>query len=242
MSLPITLHATFRENWSEELKQLAVPSISFPLLPHEIDYLGQRQSLYRKFFPSSFTHCCTSLDSKIESAFETCASVFPRLSFCSWKTTKEFGRACTSLSEVLFCICQQDDRIDSYLTAARTQYTPIWLHLVQWRCLAEYDEVRLFICNRKLIGASAYHENKNSPISKLRAMSICWSVKIISERFLPHLPLDSVIVDCLIPKEDGITPEVLELNPFGTLSSAGHFSWEEPIPFQFRSLLHTINF
>lgn len=241
MTLPITFHATFRENWPEELKQLAVPSCSFSLLPHEIDYLGQWQSLYRKFFVSAFTHSCPSLESKIENALLSSSSVFPRLSFCSWRSSKEHGRPCTSLSEVLFCICQHDDRIDSYLTAARTQYSTIWLHLVEWRKLAEYDEVRLFIRNRKLIGASAYNENKNSPISELRAMHICRSVKAFSETVIVHLPQDSVIVDCLIPKSNDITTEVLELNPFGTISSAGHFSWEEPIPFQFRSLLHQVN-
>jgi hypothetical protein len=242
MTFPVTFHTTFRENWPAELSHRSVPAISFALLPHELDYLGQWQQVYSSYYPNSFVKNCPSLDAKIDTAFHKSPKVFPRLSFCSWQSAKLRGKPCTNVGDILAIICQKDDRIDSYMTAARAQYTPIWLHLIEWRDLAGFDEVRLFFRNRYLVGASSYHEDANHPISESRALEMVRKIKNFSVQICCHLPLENIIVDCLIPKECSALPELLELNPFGPISSAGHFSWDEGFTNQYRSLLQRIDF
>lgn len=241
MTFPIAFQKTFRENWPKQLTQISVPAISFTLLPQEIDFIGQWQNLYSDHYSPVFAKRCPSLELKIDNAFQISPRLFPKLSFCSWKSSTSPALApCTTCLEVISHICQSNDRIDSYLTAAKAQYTPVCLHLVTWRNLQFFDEVRLFFYKKQLVGASTYHEDINAPISAVRAREIADTIQKFSEQICLYIPLDSVIVDCLIPRLPSGQPEVLELNPFSTLTSAAHFSWDEGFPNEFRSLLQRI--
>jgi hypothetical protein len=137
-------------------------------------------------------------------------------------------------------IGKNDERIDSYLTAAKAQFMTVCLHLLEWRNMNDFDEVRLFIRSNELLGASSYHEDMKSPITLQRARDIAFAVKSFRDLLIRHLPLESVIVDCLIPKRTSYQPQVLELNPFASISSPGHFSWDEKFDFQLRTLHHQL--
>ena len=240
MTFPVTFQATFRENWPPELVNLSIPSLSFALLPNEMDFIGQWQEIYKKYYNPTFSQHCPSLDIKLEQAFAWKTELFPRLSFCSWQALKGEGNACRTRHDFLSIIGKKDERIDSYLTAAKAQYMTIWLHLLEWRKMNDFDEVRLFIRSNELLGASSYHENLNSPITIQRARDIACVVNSFRDLLIGNLPLESVIVDCLIPKFTSLQPEVLELNPFASISSPGHFSWDEKFGSQLRTLHHQL--
>jgi|LakMenEpi03Aug12_release.lakeMendotaPanAssembly.Ray.scaffolds.fasta_scaffold01473_22 hypothetical protein len=240
MTFPVTFQKTFRENWPPELVKLSLPAMSFALLPHEMDFMGQWQEIYKRYYNPAFTQHCPSLDIKLEQAFSWKPELFPRLSFCSWRSLKGTGAPCRTLQDFLSMIGKNDERIDSYLTAAKAQFMTVCLHLLEWRNMNDFDEVRLFIRSNELLGASSYHEDMKSPITLQRARDIAFAVKSFRDLLIRHLPLESVIVDCLIPKRTSYQPQVLELNPFASISSPGHFSWDEKFDFQLRTLHHQL--
>jgi len=240
MTFPVTFQATFRENWPPEFAKLSLPAMSFSLLPHEMDFIGQWQEIYKRYYDPAFTQRCPSLDIKLEQAFAWKTELFPRLSFCSWQFSKGARTPCRTLDDFLSMIGKRDERLDRYLTAAKAQYMTIWLHLLEWRNMNDYDEVRLFIRSKAILGASSYHEDSNSPITIQRARDIAFAVNSFRDLLISHLPIESVIVDCLIPRKTSHQPEVLELNPFASISSPGHFSWDEKFGYQLRTLHHQL--
>ena len=235
MALPISIRETFRENWPESIIRLAVPAKSLQLFPHEIDFLGQWQPAYKRYFSPFFCASCPSLEQRIAEQLTEHDAYFPRLSFCSWKDATRFNRPCRTLEDILGWLRRADERIDKYLVIAKSDHTSVWLHLMDWRKIEDYDEVRVFFKDRRIIGASAYAEDSRDPISAERANLIVESLQRIEASLTEALHLDSVIVDCLISKAQLQTIELLELNPFSTLSSAAQFCWDEKFAREFRS-------
>jgi hypothetical protein len=235
MALPISIRETFRENWPASIVRLAVPAKSLQLFPHEIDFLGQWQPTYKRYFAPIFCASCPSLEQRLAEHLTDHGVYFPRLSFCSWKDATRFNRPCRTLEDILAWLRRADERIDKYLVTAKSDSTPVWLHLMDWRKIEDYDEVRVFFKDRRIVGVSAYAEDAKDPISAERANRIVESLLRIEATLTEALHLDPVIVDCLISKTQLQTIELLELNPFSALSSAAQFSWDEKFAREFRS-------
>jgi hypothetical protein len=156
MSLPIQIRATFREAWPKAIRQLAIPAVSMHLSQEEILYLGQRQPLFREAFRISTDYIdAPEFAHRIDRALsETSHPVFPRIGYCSWKRGLLCIPPCHNAREVLAIILTADDRVARGLIAAASCGDPVWLHLVEWRDMSNAIEIRIFIRDGLVIGAS----------------------------------------------------------------------------------------
>ncbi|MEL7497431.1 MAG: hypothetical protein AAFN77_07450 [Planctomycetota bacterium] len=230
MSLPIQIRKTFREAWPDSLRELAIPAGSIELSRSEVELLGRWQPRLRTIIPEagpdSWRTAESQLRQRIQAAIdESGSSVFPRIGYCSWKRSIKNMLPCRDANEVMATIATPDDRIERGLLTAYQSCEPVWLHLVQWRDMQLYQEIRAFVEKRSVVGACTYHEPVDRPIERSRAIWIRKLMTTFLNHLVSRLHLDSVVVDLVIGAEGTI--EVLELNPFSELTDAARFRWRE---------------
>lgn len=228
MSLPIQIRATFRESWPDGIRQLAIPAVSLQLSQEDVLYLGQRQPLFREAFGISTSRIdCPELPKRIEGVLSQIrCPVFPRIGYCSWKRGVPCIPPCHNAREILSIILSADERVARGLIAGVSCGDPVWLHLVEWRDMSRATEIRVFIHDGLMIGATAYNEDPQTPIDLGTGLALRARLREFLHLLLPTLHLRSLVVDLRLDRGTGDSrTELIEINPFSIMTGSGHFEW-----------------
>lgn len=230
MSFPIEIERTFREHWPSALAALAIPARMIDLSPEDVEALGGytpefRDAVFgkvtrRKLSPTFLA----ALDAAIAKAP---GAVFPRLGYCSWKASAPCAVPARTARHVLETITRPDARVARALLVAVSAQSGVALHLVDWREIPAWSEFRLFIRDRRLIGASQYYCNRAFPELAAAGSALETEIRRFAEALSSTLHTTNVVADIYLApdKSRGLKAELLELNPFSPLTSPCLFTW-----------------
>ena len=236
MSFPIEIERTFREHWPTSLAALAIPARSIDLALEDVEALGAYTPEFRDAVFGEVTRRKLSSDffSAINAAIAKArGAVFPRLGYCSWKTSSPCALPARNAQEVLETITRPDARVARALLVAVATQSSVALHLVDWREIPAWSEFRLFIRNRRLVGATQYHCNRAFPELGTVGSALRVEIRRFAEALASAIHMANAVADIYLApdKNGGLKAELIELNPFSPQTGSGLFSWDRGADF-----------
>jgi hypothetical protein len=230
MSFPIETKRTFREYWPSEITALAIPARAVNLSLHDVAALGSFTPEFRAALANGPIRPDLSrafLDELDATMAQAPGAVYPRLGYCSWKASSPCALPARTAQQILGTITRPDTRVVRALLAAVSARSALALHLVDWRDIAPWSEFRLFIRDRRLIGASQYYCDRAFPEILLAGSALHVVIPAFAEALGRVLHMTDVVADIYLSPDDrhGLRAELIELNPFSPLTSPCLFTW-----------------
>lgn len=231
MSFPIEIERTFREHWPTALAALAIPARSIALALEDVEALGGYTPEFRDAVFGEVTRRKLSSDFLVAlnaAIAKAPGAVFPRLGYCSWKVSSPCALPARTAQHILETITRPDARVARALLMAVSAQSSVALHLVDWREIPAWSEFRLFIRDRRLIGASQYHCQRAFPELAAVGSTIHIEIRRFAEALGGTLHMTNVVADISLKpdKNGGLKAELIELNPFSPLTGPGLFTWD----------------
>lgn len=235
MSFPIAITETFPENWPPDLAKLAAPTVSIPLSPEDATALGGFSTVFRRQMEIPARNFLSDeLQADIENALlKTPEGVMPRIGYCSWKASLIEKRPARTLRDVLQILTTDDPRVGNALSVQVGSGDPVVLHLRAWRDIPDWSEMRMFFKGGRYLGASQYAYRRRFSEVVQYAQQIEDTLQLAATRLLQLLHVDDVVADIALRPKDGkdpgsgVSPLLIELNPYGALSDACLFTWDK---------------
>lgn len=230
MGFPIEIERTFREHWPSAVAALAIPARTIDLSLHDVAALGWFTPEFRAALvdrPSRLELSHTFLEALDAAIAKAPGAVYPRLGYCSWKASSPCTLPARTARQVLGTITRPDARVARALLSAVSARSGLALHLVEWRDIAPWSEFRLFIRDRRLVGASQYYCDREFPELSLAGTALHAAIPAFAEALGRTLHMADVVADIYLAPDgrNGLEAELIELNPFSPLTSPCLFTW-----------------
>jgi len=199
------LKPTYIENWPEGLYELSIPQKDIPMSAEEAVVLGAHivelgESFYRYLIPGNPYITLNSLKERIEKALQYFSGgAFIRLGSRSpkdsWLGIQE-GFRCTTADRAVKLLTDVSERVSDDLHAAIDHNYLPHIFVRQWRDIPRWGELRCFVKDRELVGASQYFYQEYFPRLAERAAQVR---KKLHEEIIPALiavtHMDTVVFD-----------------------------------------------
>lgn len=230
MSFPIEIERTFREHWPSGTAALAIPARTIKLSLHDVAALGGFTPEFRVALsdgPNRLDLSRTFLENLDATIAQAPGAVYPRLGYCSWKASSACALPARTARQVLGTLTRPDARVARALLAAISARSCLSLHLVDWRDIAPWSEFRLFIRDRRLIGASQYYCDRAFPELLFAGSALHAVVPAFAEALGRALHMTDVVADIHLAPDgrNSLKAELIELNPFSPLTNPCLFTW-----------------
>jgi D123 len=205
-------YGTFLEHWPEAVGRLSMPHLGCVLEPSDARLLASLGADDGPGPARPYSAALTDFLAEALAAFGD--GLFLRLGGRSFVTADRGPRRVRSLAAALAILRRPGYRAARMAHRCLLAGRPVWLFGRRWTPMAPAEEFRLFLRDRRLVGASQYHHAQVFPELAGRSAAIGASLAAFAGRLAPRLHLPDVVADVLVPRAADEPPLLIELNPF----------------------------
>ncbi|AEV39699.1 Cell division cycle protein 123 (plasmid) [Pseudovibrio sp. FO-BEG1] len=230
MAYPKAVSDTFFASWPDALKQASVPHEEIPISPEDVLALAANTPEFCEQF-GIFNHYGLSEEFRdtISKGLEKFKDgAFPRLDYCSWKTSCLLNAPAKSLGEVEAIVLQPNQRVASALMDPVINNTGANFYLRKWVDIPRWSEFRIFMRDRKIIGVSQYYTDEQFPALQENLDKIREALIEFCLFFYKESHLDTVVADVFLANQnEKLQAQLIELNPFLNRTDPCLYNWEK---------------
>jgi hypothetical protein len=232
---------TYIENWPQSLRRLSFSTEMFPLSEQEVDSLLSAYLAFNGDQPlrEDWETCLDYLQGTINNYVQSFPNgAFVRLGSRSPKDSwygHERGYCCVSGQEAINMLRESERVWDDLQLARHNEYRP-YLCVREWVKIPWYQEFRVFIRDREIVGVSQYDYTKKYPRDDTHEGRDEETIKWVANMFFceylePALHLDNVVADIWIRMRAYDNTRVwetklIEINPFMAHTDPCLFDWD----------------
>ena len=226
--------ATFMEVWPSDLWEFTLPAVEIALSEADRLKIGSATPFFAEHFelagrdPDALD-CEADLVEALEDMADTGA--FLRMGSASFKRQGALNLPIVNIGQAIDTIRSPNDRAARFVGDSLVHAYPLSLFVFPWRVVEPWTEIRLFVREGALVGASQYHCDKRYEALHKALPTLQKKVAMFWRALAPELPMPDVIVDLFIETDtDGQLGEVrlIELNPFIQRADTCLFDWKRP--------------
>lgn len=143
----------------------------------------------------------------------------------------EQGLKVTSGAQAVALLADSQRVRQDLMLAQKHAYRP-FVAVREWLEIESYQEHRVFILNRRFVGACQHHHFDAIPELSRFASSIAWAIERKMPQIIRDLHVDSAVLDVVVTLEQRgnrvrSSVRLLDLNPAGIWTDPCLFSWHE---------------
>ncbi len=223
--------ATFMEAWPDEVVALGLPMEQVTLSEQDRLAIGSRTAAFRDMFdvdemqPLS-REFYAKADEKI-AVFESGAHA--RLGGCSFKQPGRFQtKPIFSGRDLAPHVLHENARVAGLVASSLQDNFDVSLFFRPWREIPRWTEFRLFMSNRRFVGASQYFHAHAFPEIEYNAKRIAAALIDFTIAFVAVSHLNDAIVDVFLEPNGGGSwrAVLLDMNPLIWRADACLFRWQ----------------
>lgn len=225
------IELTFPEHWSDGVVDLAQPHELLALSPGDLKALASVfPKLRGQFDLQPSLPFSQDLEDQVAAALEkTDSPLFVKTSYGMLKQNPFAYAPVASFRDFETNLRWPDTRIEGYLHNRLSEDTLAYLVLSPWAPPERWQELRVFIEDGQVLGASQYHRDAVFPELRQNSEAIGQAVATFTSALTKVLHIPDVVADISI-QADGkgaFSAQLIELNPFLPITDACLYSWTD---------------